>query len=113
MVIGTFQVAIALLGLILVILAGQLDASVAAYLIILTIYGIVGAGLLAIQDWARVADIALHLLAVPYALYTSLVLGGVSFWATIAQLLIAVGIVMALTRPTIRHKFQTVVPKRR
>ncbi|MDH3674588.1 MAG: hypothetical protein OES12_03760 [Anaerolineae bacterium] len=111
MIIGTFQVAITLLALILVILVGQLDANAIALLIILIIYGAVGAGLLAIQEWARVADVALHLVAIPYTLYTALVLGGLSIWAATAQLLIAFGIIFALTRPLIKHKFQTVVPK--
>ena len=113
MIIGTFQVAIALLGLILVILAGQMEASTVAFLIILVIYGAVGAGLLAIQEWARVADVALHLVAIPYTIYTFLILAGISAGAAIAQLLIAIGIIGALTRPAIKHKFQTVVPKKR
>ena len=113
MIIGTFEVAVALLGLILVMVVGQLDAYSVAFLILLAIYGAMGAGLWAIQEWARFANVVLHLVSVPYILFTYLFLDGPSGWHIIAQLLIAIGIVYALSRPEIRHKFQTVVPKKR
>ena len=113
MIIGTFEVAIALLGLIIVILVGQLNVTVIPFLILLSIYGALGTGLWAIQEWARYTNVVLHILAIPYSLYTGLFLGGPSNWHIAAQLIIAAGIIIALTRPEIRYKFQTVVPKQK
>ena len=114
MIIGTFEVAIALLGLIIVIIrVGQLDTSVAVFVIFLFIYGAVGAGLMAIQEWARFTNIVLHVVAIPYTLFTAIVLERATVLGGAIQLIIAFGIIYALTRPEIRHKFQTVVPKKR
>ena len=113
MIIGTFEVAIALLGLILVILVGQMDANSIMFLIFLLIYGAVGAGLMAIQEWARYANVILHVVAIPYTLFAAIILGRSTVLGGAIQLIIAFGIVYALTRPEIRHKFQTVVPKKR
>lgn len=113
MIIGTFEITIALLGLIGIILIGQLDAGSIAFLTLLAIYGAMGAGLWAIQEWARFTSVVLHMVAIPYTIYTALFLGWPRDWRLLSQLLIAGGIIFALTRPEIRHKFQTVVPKRR
>jgi len=72
-----------------------------------------GAGLLAIQEWARNTNVVLHIVAVPYALYTSFVLGGPTDWRLGSQLVISAVIVIALTRPAIKYKFQTASSKRR
>lgn len=111
MIIGSFEVAVALLGLIILILVGNLDGASVAVFVLLVVYGTIGAGLLAIQEWARRANVILHIIAIPYALYTAFFLGGPSDWRLMAQLLISFAIVMALTRPAIRYKFQSVVPK--
>ena len=109
--IGSFEVTVALLGLIILLLVGKFDGAGAAFLLLLLIYGAMGAGLLAIQEWARRANVILHIIAIPYALYTTFFLGGPSDWRLMAQLLISVAIVLSLTRPVIRHKFQTAIPK--
>jgi hypothetical protein len=111
--IGSFEIAMALLGVMIVVLFGHLDAGTGAYLALLLVYGAMGAGLLAIQEWARFANVVLHLIAVPYAFYTVTFLGAPSDWRLASQLLISLGIVIALTRPAIRYKFQTVVPKKK
>ena len=113
MIIGTFELAVSFLGLIIIILAGRLDTGAIPFLIFLTIYGALGAGLWAIQEWARFASVVLHMVAVPYTIYTALLKGWPQDWRLVSQLLIAGWIVFALTRPEIRHKFQTVVPKKR
>ena len=114
MIIGTFELAVALLGLIILVLFGQADeGSSIAFLILLLIYGAMGAGLWAIQEWARASNVILHAVAVPYVLYTSIFLGAPSGWAVVSQVLISIAIVFALTRPMIHHKFKTVVPKKR
>lgn len=109
-VIGTFEIGIALIGLMIIFLIGQMDMFTFSFLVILLIYGAMGAGLWAIQEWARVANIVLHIIAIPYTIYTSVFLDGP---AGLPPLLIAFAIIFALTRPEIRHKFQTVVPKKK
>lgn len=111
MLIGSFEIAVALLGLVILALIGQFDSGSAAFLILVIIYGAMGAGLLAIQEWARRTNVILHIVAVPYTLYTTLFLGGSPGWRFASQVLISLAIVAALTRPEIRYKFQTVVPK--
>jgi hypothetical protein len=113
MIIGTLELAISFLGLIIIILAGRLDSGAIPFLIFLGIYGALGAGLWAIQEWARFVSVVLHMVAIPYTLYTAVFLGWPQDWRLVSQLLIAGWIVFALTRPEIRHKFQTVVPKKR
>jgi uncharacterized membrane protein (DUF2068 family) len=112
MIIGSFEIGMALLGLVILILAGNFEGTTIAFLVLLLIYGAMGAGLLAIQEWARRANVILHIIAIPYAFYTAFFLSGPSDWRLLAQILISVAIVLALTRPTIRHKFQTAGPKR-
>lgn len=112
MIIGSFEIGMALLGLVILILVANFEGTTIAFLVLLLIYGSMGAGLLAIQEWARRANIFLHVIAIPYALYTAFFLGGPSDWRLLAQILISAAIVLALTRPTIRHKFQTAGPKR-
>jgi hypothetical protein len=113
MIIGTFQLTVALLGLVLVVLAGRLDFDWVIFSILLFIYGAMGAGLWAIQEWARYSNVVLHIVAIPYAMLTALFLEGPSGWHIAAQIIIACGIIFALTRPDIRYKFQTAVPKKR
>jgi hypothetical protein len=55
----------------------------------------------------------LHLVAIPYVFYTVAFLEAPSDWRMISQVLISIAIVAALTRPEIRHKFQTVVTKKK
>lgn len=111
--IGSFEIAMALLGVIIAVLVGQFDTHTLAYLVLLLVYGAMGAGILAIQEWARFANVVLHLIAVPYAFYTVTFWGAPSDWRMVSQLLISFAIVVALTRPTIRYKFQTVVPRKK
>lgn len=111
MLIGTFELAVALLGLVILILAGRLDGSGLALLVLFCIYGALGAGLWAIQEWARMVNIVLHALSLPYILYTLPLWEGQYAWQPMAQFIISISIIIALTRPAIRYKFQTVAPK--
>lgn len=110
-IIGTFEIAVALLGLVILLLAGRFDGASLAFLVLIAIYGAMGAGLLAIQEWARYSNVVLHVVAVPYALYTALFLGGPADWRLAAQIVISLAIIVALTRPAIQVKFKTAVPK--
>jgi hypothetical protein len=107
-IIGTFEVGIGLVVLIVIFLTGQFDANSMALLILSGIYMAMGAGLWAIQEWARTTNVILHIVAIPYVVITSTFLDGP---AAMPQLIIAVAIIIALTRPKLKHKFQTVVPK--
>jgi uncharacterized membrane protein (DUF2068 family) len=109
-IIGTFEIGIALIGFILVFLVGQSDLNTFVFVVLLIVYGAMGAGLWAIQEWARFANVVLHAVAIPYTIYTSVYLNGP---AGLPPILISIAIIYALTRPDIRHKFQTVVPKKR
>lgn len=111
--IGSFELAIALLGLLIAAMVGNFNGTIVPYLILLVVYGTIGAGLLAIQEWARFANVVLHLVAIPYTFYTVAFLGAPSDWRMISQVLISMAIVVALTRPALRYKFQTVVPKKK
>jgi hypothetical protein len=111
MIIGTFEIAIALLGLVILVLLAEFNQFVFAFLVLLVIYGAMGAGLWAIQEWARRTNVILHIVAVPYTIYTTLFLDGPTGWVPWVQLLISLAIVISLSQPEIRHKFQTVVPK--
>ena len=114
MVIGTFEIGIALMGLIIVVVATeQFDVFSLAGITLLCIYGAMGAGLWAIQEWARYTNVVLHIVAIPYTLYTTILLGGQSFGQAMVQIVVAIGIIYFLSRPEIKHKFQTVVPKKK
>lgn len=113
MLIGTYEIAVALLGLIILVLAGQFDGFTIAVFVLLVVYGALGAGLWAIQEWARFVNIVLHLLSLPYILYTALFWQGEVIWQPFVQLLISLSIIVALRRPAMRHKFQTVVSKKK
>ena len=113
MIIGTFELAASLLGLILFILVGRLDGGGIAFLLLVGLYGALGAGLWAIQEWARFVNVVLHILGLPFILYTLPFWGGSFPWQPLIQFIISLAIIFALTRPAIRHKFQTVVPKQR
>ena len=109
-IIGTFEIGIALVGFIIIFLAGKSGLDVLILAILLIVYGSMGAGLWAIQEWARFANVVLHAVAIPYTIYTSVFLNGP---AGLPPILISIAIIYALTRPEIRHKFQTVVSKKR
>jgi uncharacterized membrane protein (DUF2068 family) len=113
MLIGTFEIAVALLGMILIFLVGQLNLGTGGLLILLMVYGALGTGLWAIQEWARFVNIILHVLTIPYILFTLPFWELDSVWKPVLNLVIAIAIIIALTRPLIRHKFQTVVPKQK
>ncbi|RME72567.1 MAG: hypothetical protein D6784_13255 [Chloroflexi bacterium] len=106
-IIGTYEVAAALFGLIILVLFGSFGVNSLVLLVLLLVYGAMGAGLWAIYEWARRLNVILHVLAIPFAVYTAYGLGGPTDWRLFTQIIIALAIVLALTRPEIRHKFQT------
>lgn len=113
MIIGTFELAVALFGLVLFALRGQINLAWGVLMVLFFIYGVLGTGLWAIQEWARYANVVIHVIYIPYIILTSIFLDGPSSWQVGSQIAIAAAIVFFLTRPEIRHKYQTVVPKKR
>ena len=113
MIIGTFELVIGLFGLVLFALRGQINMAWGVFMVLFLIYGALGTGLWAIQEWARYANVVLHVIYIPYIILTSLFLDGPSSWQVASQIAIATAIVFFLTRPEIRHKYQTVVPKKK
>lgn len=111
--IGTFELATALLGLVKLMLIGDFDIRTAIVLVLWFLYGSMGAGLLAIQEWARYSNIVWHLIAIPYSLFLVAFLEVPADWVLAFQIVISGIIIYALTRPAIRYKFQTVVPKKK
>ncbi len=121
MIIGTLEIAIGLLGFIILFLVGEVNILAISILILYVVYVVMGTGLWAIQEWARYSNVILHMVAIPYISYTYFflefsVLGASQVSATVLlviRLTIAIGIIYALTRPEIKYKFQTAVPKNR
>jgi uncharacterized membrane protein (DUF2068 family) len=113
MLIGSFEIGVALLVMMILFLVAPFSVGSVALFVFLLIYGAIGAGLLAIQEWARRANVILHLVAVPFTFYTVFFLGGGPGWQPAVQVFISVAIIVALTRPAIEHKFGTVVSKQK
>lgn len=113
MLIGSFEIGVALLVMMRLFLVASLSVNSVVLFVFLLIYGVIGAGLLAIQEWARRANVILHFVAVPFTFYTAFFLGGGSGWQPAVPVLISGAIIIALTRPAIQHKFKTVVPKQK
>jgi hypothetical protein len=110
--IGIFEIAMALLGVMVLVLVGEFNGRSIPFLTLVLIYGAMGAGLLAVQEWARAANVILHIVAIPYVLYTTFFLGGPSDWRFVTQIVISLAIIILLTRPPIQYKFKTAVSKR-
>jgi hypothetical protein len=113
MLIGSFEIGVALLVMMILFIMAPLTVSSAALFVFLSIYGAIGAGLLAIQEWARRANVILHFVAIPFTVYTALFLGHGSVWQPAVQVFISGAIIIALTRPAIQYKFKTVVPRQK
>jgi len=70
-----------------------------------TLYITLGAGLLAMKEWARFADVVLHAMLVPYLLAT-IVYEGRSGIGPALQMAAVLAIFFILTRPSIRAQFR-------
>ncbi len=111
--IGTFQIGVALFYLIILFLIGTANLPSLMLLAFALFYGGLGAGLWAIEEWARRINIIIHIGAIPFTIFTLPYYSGELNWQPIAQVVISLTIVYFLTRPEMRHKFQTVVPKQK
>ncbi len=113
MIIGTFEVMVGLLGFIIIFLIGQPNILTVSFLILSMLYTAMGAGLWAIQEWARYINVVLHVASIPYVIFTFLIFDNhiSRLPHIIVNIIVAFYIIYALTRPEIRDKFQSVSPK--
>jgi hypothetical protein len=100
--IGTFQVAVSLWLIFLMALTQewqfvQLGLAIG--------YGVLGAGLLAVMEWARFIGVVTHALLLPTILW-QVVIGNQAGLIPALQVVIVVAIFYVLSRPHIRAKFR-------
>ncbi len=103
LIIGTFQVATGLMAILLMIATANWNLLLTASAIL---YIVLGAGLLAIMEWARFSGVIIHAMALVYIILGTVVYGGQSGLTPAAQTAIAGAILYTLTRPHIRAKFR-------
>jgi uncharacterized membrane protein (DUF2068 family) len=102
LVVGTFQVAVGLLAILSMSISG--NWSLFATLLAVA-YTALGAGLLAIMEWARFIGVVIHALLLPFLLWQALALDEAGLIKAL-QVLISIAIFYVLTRPHIRAKFR-------
>jgi hypothetical protein len=100
--IGTFQVAVSLWLIFLMAITGEwrllgLGAAI--------VYGVLGAGLLAVMEWARFLSVVIHALLLPVILWQAVVEGQHGVRPAL-QTTIVIIIFYVLSRPRIRAKFR-------
>ena len=99
--IGTFQTAAGLFAITLMAISGEWNL----WITVLAIgYTALGAGLLAVMEWARFVSVVVHPMALVWLMFVAS-RGGAGLLTTI-QVIIALGILYQLTRPHIRSFFQ-------
>ena len=102
--IGTFQVAVSLWLIFLMAITGEwrllgLGAVIG--------YGVLGAGLLAVMEWARFISVVVHALLLPVILWQAIVEGQHGLRPAL-QTLVVIVIFYVLSRPQIRAKFRRI-----
>ena len=102
LIIGTFQVAIGLWAILTMIIAGEWALTTALFAVF---YIILGAGLLAIMEWARFIGVVAHTMILPLLLWQAFYAGEAGL-AMAIQVAITMAILYILTRPHIRAKFR-------
>jgi hypothetical protein len=100
--IGTFQVAVSLWLIFLMAITGEwrllgLGAAM--------VYGVLGAGVLAVMEWARFLSVVIHALLLPVILWQAVVEGQHGVRPAL-QTTIVIIIFYVLSRPRIRAKFR-------
>ena len=102
LVVGTFQVAAGLWTILGMTITGQWSA---ATVVLAIAYIALGAGLLAVMEWARFVGVVVHALILPFLMWRALVLDEAG--PRMAMLvIITMAIFYVLTRPHIRAKFR-------
>ncbi|MEM7033526.1 MAG: hypothetical protein AAF629_28505 [Chloroflexota bacterium] len=101
MAIGTFQSAVGLGAITFMAITGDWNLLV----VILAVgYTALGAGLLAILEWARFGNVVIHPMILMWLLIQAA--SGQAGFATASQVAITLGIFYLLTRPEIRALFR-------
>ena len=93
--IGTFQLGVALFYLIILFLIGTVSTPSLMLLAFALFYGALGAGLWAIQEWARFVNVVIHIGAIPFTIFTVPYWRGDLDWQPIAQVIISLTIVFS------------------
>ena len=102
LIVGTFQVAVGLLAILSMSISGSWSL---ASTLLAVVYTMLGAGLLAVMEWARFIGVVVHALLLPFLLWQALALGEAGPIKAL-QVLISIAIFYVLTRPDIRAKFR-------
>lgn len=102
LIVGIFQVATGLSAILSMSISGEWNRGT---VVLAVFYAILGAGLLAVMEWARFIGVIVHAMVLPLLLWRALYAGEAGLAITI-QVVIAMGIFYILTRPHIRAKFR-------
>lgn len=102
LLVGIFQVATGLSAILSMTISGEWNL---ATVVLAVFYAILGAGLLAVIEWARFIGVVVHAMILPLLLWRALY-GGEAGLAIAIQVVITMVIFYILTRPHIRAKFR-------
>lgn len=101
-VIGTLQTALGLWSIFSMATSGKWDIYIA---LLAFFYSLLGAGLLAIMEWARFANVIVHIMLIPYILANAMY-GDRAGLGSAIWIMITAATAYILTRPHIRALFR-------
>lgn len=102
LIVGIFQVAAGLWAILSMSVSGEWNL---VTVLLAVFYAILGAGLLAVMEWARFIGVVVHAMILPLLLWRVLYAGEAGL-ASAVQVAITMAIFYILTRPPIRAKFR-------
>lgn len=102
LIVGTFQVAAGLWAILSMSVSGEWNL---VTVLLAVFYAILGAGLLAVMEWARFIGVVVHAMILPLLLWRALYAGEAGLTSAV-QVVITMVIFYILTRPHIRAKFR-------
>ncbi len=102
LIVGIFQVAAGLWAILSMSVSGEWNL---VTVLLAVFYAILGAGLLAVMEWARFIGVVVHAMILPLLLWRALYAGEAGL-ASAVQVVITMAIFYILTRPYIRAKFR-------
>lgn len=102
LIVGIFQVAAGLWAILSMSVSGEWNL---VTVLLAVFYAILGAGLLAVMEWARFIGVVVHAMILPLLLWRALYAGEAGL-ASAVQVVITMAIFYILTRPHIRAKFR-------
>jgi uncharacterized membrane protein (DUF2068 family) len=102
LIVGIFQVAAGLWAILSMSISGEWTL---VTVLLAVFYTILGAGLLAVMEWARFIGVVVHAMILPLLLWRALYAGEAGLVSAV-QVVITMAIFYILTRPHIRAKFR-------